>query len=191
MSQTKFDNSNITRFNNIMNSRKTVELSNVNASMKLKVSGTPKYGWYNDTLGKNVDIYSLNANKATVLDSEWFADTLAEAVALEAAGDTKKAGELFDELLNKAQMSFNIINDKGTAERFVKNQPVIGTIELVEVDDKDEKGKATGTTHQSVTFGSVYSPIIPETKSSSRVFEIALPETKAAEPKVEGASQAA
>lgn len=166
-----FDNSNFARFNAIMNSRTEIGIQHVGTEVKLMISGNPLYGYYDERLKANKDIYSLNANKATVLDSPWFTETLNKAIALEEAGSHDDARKVFDELMNKAQMTFSIIN-RGSAEQFVKNQQVIGTVALVNVDDLGADGKPTGTQHTAVTFNKAYAPVIKAAPKSGRTWEV-------------------
>lgn len=145
------------RFNNIMNARKEIGLQHVGSLVKCQVSGKPQYDYWDErvpditnggAMGVLKDIYSLNLSKATVLSSTWFAEQHAEAVALEAAGDAASARRLFDELMNKSQLSYSVIQ-RGGKERFSSGQPVEVLIDSTEVEEKDNLGAVIGT-HKAV-----------------------------------------
>lgn len=154
-----FDNSNKTRFINIMGSRKLVTLAMAGQSKSYRVQSF-KYDQYNEKLDAQVDIYNLNATKQTVKDSQWYKDTLAAAKAIEAAGDIEESTKLFNLLLNRTQLTFNVINRSGKAQRFVKGQIVTGSIETAEAADRDNDGEDLGTTHTTVVINNVYAPVI-------------------------------
>lgn len=145
------------RFNNIMNARKEIGLQHAGSLVKCQVSGNPQYDYWDErvpditnggAMGVLKDIYSLNLSKATVLDSAWFAGQHAEAVALEAAGDSTGARKLFDELMNKSQLSYSVIQ-RGNKERFSSGQPVEVLIDSTDVEEKDANGVVIGT-HKAV-----------------------------------------
>lgn len=142
------------RFNAIMNSRYNVGLQHAGALIRLKVSGNPQLGWYDDRLEALKDIYSLNANKLPVIDSKWFEDNHAKAIALEANGMTAEAEVLFNELLNKSQLTFSQINRDGLKPTFSTNQYIDCMIEVADVQDRDEAGNRLETTHRSVVVNS-------------------------------------
>jgi hypothetical protein len=138
------------RFNAIMNSRYDIGLQHAGQLIRLKVSGNPQLGWYDPKLDLIKDIYSLNANKLTVVDSPWFAENHAKAIALEAAGNTAEADALFNELLNKTQLTFSQINRDGMKPTFGSNQFVDCMIEVADVQDRDEAGNRLETSHRAV-----------------------------------------
>jgi len=126
------------RFNNIINSR--LELpATPPAYFKCKVSGTPKYDYFDvrvGTEGAMKDLYSFNVNKALVLDSPWFMQGHANAIALEQSGDTAAAEKLFNELLNASQLSYGVINNNGSKPRFTQDTPVEVAVELINVPER-------------------------------------------------------
>jgi hypothetical protein len=146
------------RFNAIMNSRIEITAGHVGKLVRMKVSGTPAYGYFDDKIGEDgalKDIYSFNASKATVLDSQWFADNHAKAIALEAAGNVTEAEELFNELLNKSQLSYGVINRDGSKQQFASNQYVDAMIAMTDVKERDNEGKETGVTHKALIVESI------------------------------------
>jgi hypothetical protein len=142
------------RFNNIMNSRLELSLSHVGKVIRAKVSGNPQYGWYDPSLDAFKDLYSFNVSKATVIDSPWFTETHAKAIALEAAGNADAAGELFNSLLNKSQLSYGVINSGGMKQQFGSGQIVDLFIATVKTEDKVE-GVGQGTFHTSLVVDSI------------------------------------
>jgi hypothetical protein len=114
------------------------------------VSGAPKYGYYDARIDALKDIYSFNVRKATVLDSKWFTEGHANAIALERAGNSEAAEALFNELLNASQLTYGVINRDATKTQFAQDQMVDVTIGMTDVEDKDANGVGLGTFHKAL-----------------------------------------
>lgn len=142
------------RFNNIMNSRLSLTMGHAGQVVKCQVSGNPKYGYYDPKLDALKDIYSFNVSKTSVEDSPWFIAAEAEAIALEIAGQTEMASELFDKLLNQSQLTLGIINRDGTKPQFSRDQVVDLFIGTAKVEDKKD-GVPQGTFHMALIVKSI------------------------------------
>jgi uncharacterized membrane protein len=146
------------RFNAIMNSRLVAGMHNAGQPVRCKISGNPLLGYWDERLanpttgevGALKDIYSFNVNKLPVIQSPWFKENHANAIALEAAGEVDQARELFNKLMNASQLTMGIINREGTKEQFASNQLVDVVLGTAEVEDKDASGNPTGTTHTAL-----------------------------------------
>jgi hypothetical protein len=174
------------RFNNIMNTRKEVKISDVGTPIRCKVQSALHDYWderlvspSTGEVGALKDIYSFNVSKATVLDSKWFADKHAAACAAEAAGDTDAARKLFNEAMNNCQLSHGVINRDGTKPRFVKDQVVDVTLDVTDVEDKDANGNPLGTTHKAIIVTGMY-PVQAKLASAGRRFGAAVVEETSA-----------
>jgi hypothetical protein len=154
------------RFNAIMNSRNEVTLGHAGKVIRARISGTPNLGYWDDRIvnpstgevGALKDLYSFNVSKGTVLDSPWFANAHAEACALEEAGHADEARALFNDLMNKSQLSFGIINRDGSKQQFASGQIVDIALDTTTVEDKDDAGNPTGTSHIALIVSSI-SPV--------------------------------
>lgn len=181
------------RFNRIMNSRLEVGLGHAGKVIRCKVSGNPLLGYFDDRIPNPVtgqpegalkDIYSFNVNKASVLDSAWFQQNHAKAIALEAAGNVEEARELFNQLLNSSQLSYGIINRDGTKQQFNRDQMVDLTIAVVDAVDRDEDGKETGTTHKALVvdgMSAVAATMLTKSKRFGADVEESVPATAPAQ----------
>jgi hypothetical protein len=145
------------RFNRIMNSRLTAGFQHVGQPVRCKISGNPMLGYWDERItnpsdgevGALKDIYSFNVSKLPVIQSPWFKENHANAIALEAKGDVEAARELFNDLMNKTQLTFSIINRDGTKQQFASNQLVDVVLGKTEVEDK-ENGVGVGTFHTAL-----------------------------------------
>lgn len=155
MSQTKsFAGPLHERFDRILNSRMQVSLSDAGDAVNLKIVNCT-YGVVSQINGEDVikDIYNLNAMK--VESAKRFAPKWAEAIAAEKAGDAERAEELFNEVLNKTQLSMGIINNAGTAQQFGKGEIVKCFLDRAEAADRDDDGNKLDTTHHTVVISSM------------------------------------
>jgi hypothetical protein len=134
-----------------MNARVCVETSHHGELVKLVIQSAT-YGVFNEKLDALVDIYNVNASKGTVIDTPWFREQRIAALKLEKAGQHEEAEEIFRELLNKSQLTFNVINRDGMAKTFQKGEFIKAMIEVVDVADRDDDGNDLGTTHKSPTI---------------------------------------
>jgi hypothetical protein len=157
------------RFNNIMNSRLELSLGHAGKVIRAKVSGKPNYGYYDPRLDALKDLYSFNVNKSTVIDSKWFGDQHAAAIAAEQAGEIDKATAMFNELLNASQLSFGIINRDATKMQFTQDQVVDLSIGVTDVAEKDENGNPTGVSHKALIVEGC-SPVAATLLTKSRRF---------------------
>jgi hypothetical protein len=157
----KLQKSGSARFNNILNARVCVELGDDGEVVPLAIQSAT-HGVFNEKLDAIVDIYNVDASKGTVLDSAWFKEQRIAALKLEKAGELEEAEKIFGELLNKSQMTFNIINRDGMARTFQKGEFIKAKIQVVDVADRDEDGNDLGTTHKSVTIKGI--PVPQEVK---------------------------
>lgn len=178
------------RFNNIMNARPTdLTLGHAGQVVRCRVAGTPQLGWYDERLQALKDIYSFNVNKMSVVDSPWFAENHAKAIALEAAGQADAAAILFNDLLNKSQLSHGIINRDGTKTQFASGQTVDLAIGTAKVEDKIG-GVGTGTFHTALIVASI-SPVAALIVGKTKRFGEPLVSEPATAPAVPAAEMAA
>jgi hypothetical protein len=174
-------NSNTAFYENIMSARKEVSPAQAGKAPVLLTIQSVKYSHYSKNLDGIVDIYGTNASKSTVLDSSWYKETEDKAYALEAAGQKEEARKLFEELMSKSNLSFNVINNAGTAYQFVKGEMINAPIILVTVKDD------AGVERQSVAVGKAY-PVQAQAAGQSRSFrrssaiDIAVPDQATAAP---------
>jgi hypothetical protein len=178
-----------TRFNAIMNSRLDLSAGSIGSPIRCRVSGTPKLGWYDERMDALKDIYSFNVNKLTVIDSKWFTEGHAKAIALEAQGLEKEAADLFNDLMNASQLSYGIINRDGTKKQFASGQTVDVLIESAQVEDK-VNGVGVGTFHTALVVASISpveavilgkskrfgAPVVEETAPVAAATTVAAPE---------------
>jgi hypothetical protein len=176
------------RFNRIMNSRLEVGLGHAGKPVRCKVSGNPMFGYFDERInnpttgapeGALKDIYSFNVNKASVLDSAWFSTNHAKAIAFEAAGQIAEAEQLFNELLNAAQLTLGVINRDGTKPQFQRDALVDVVIAVVDAADRDATGNKLDTTHKAIVAESII-PVAAVMLNKSKRFGVDVEE--AAEP---------
>jgi hypothetical protein len=165
------------RFHNIINSRITVEFAQCNGvPTTMRISNDPFQGYWNEKLEASVDIYSTNANKAPILDSEWFNAEYEKALALDAAGESDAAREIFDDLLNKAQLTFSLVNREAAPSKFAKGEVIKAVLVKVKVERKDADGKGTGEFYDSIAVDGT--PIAAQAQQAAkRVFGSKAPAT--------------
>lgn len=125
----------------ILNKRKTILTTHFGQQVVLTVQGNGQFlakGFQYPAPGgtgmteNQFDrmIYNLQANSQLSMQRPEFKAILLEAVKAESAGDTDTAHELFNDYLNKVQVSFSIIeNPGGTSRRFFSGDQVTTVIE--------------------------------------------------------------
>lgn len=80
-------------------------------------------------------IVALRANSEIAVLNERTKAIRAEAMAAEAAGNTAKAHELFNQYLNKCQLSFNVLSTSSNFGKIEKGDDVKGVIEKVTTEN--------------------------------------------------------
>lgn len=151
------------RFNAILNSRNEVNLGHAGEVVRATITGKPNIGFWDERIvnpstgevGALKDLYSFNISKGNVLDSKFFLEAEAKAIALEAAGQEAEATALYNDLLNKSQLSFGQINRDGSKPTFASGQIVELALGVVDVEEKDSNGNPTGTSHKSIVVTSI------------------------------------
>ena len=149
------------RARQILNSRFAVGLADAGSASNLKVVSAT-YGVISE-LGKGgntvlKDIYNLNAYKRETAAQPEFRQAWAKAARMEQSGDSEGAEKLFNELLNRCQLTFSIINNDGMATSFSKGEIVKCVFDSVEAADRDLEGNKLEGTHTSVIIASM-SPV--------------------------------
>lgn len=146
-----------------MQSRKErIDLSDVGTTKTLRVTSV-QLGWYDAKIDALKDIYSLDAVNLHVVQSPWYKEQLAAAVALENAGDFKGAADAFNKCMNASQMSFNVINRTGMKQQFVENQRLECFITTAEREQPD------GSMRTSIIIDKPYA--LKATPASSKDFD--------------------
>ena len=140
------------RFMNILNSRATVTMQDCaeGTPLNLRISKAPFQGYWNPKLAMNQDIYNLDANKGNIITADWFKAQAKAAKELEDAGDIDGARKSFDDLLNKAQLSFSVNNPDFADALFAKGEIVKTVVDAVDVAVKDDQGNPTEETYKTI-----------------------------------------
>ncbi len=124
-------NNILDRFKQILKSRVTINAAHVGKVIGLRITNAT-YGYYNEKQGFVQDIYNTNANSGLYLQSDDFKAAVRELVALDAAGDAKATEAKMNEILNIANISFNVINTgTGSQVQFGKGEMVNCPIAMI------------------------------------------------------------
>lgn len=120
----------------IINKRTTLKQSDANQLMQFIIQGTPQFlpkGHKYVSKGEDREnqydrtIYNLRANSAIAMVAN--KSLFTEALKAESAADAVKAHDLFNEYLNKIQISFSIIeNGTASVKRFANGDIVKGLV---------------------------------------------------------------
>lgn len=149
------------RARQIMGARFAVSLSDAGSAANLKVTNVT-YGVVAQlgATGNQAikDIYNLNAYKRETVMQPEFGQEWAKAVKLEQSGAEEEAEKLFNDLLNRCQLTFGQINNDGMAPTFSKGEIVKCTFDVAEAKNRDFEGNVIEGTHSSVIISSM-SPI--------------------------------
>lgn len=136
MSQTSQRLIDATGYLNIRNKRVTITDLHVGQQVQLQVQGNGTFlpKGFSLPSGENQfdkTIYNLRASSARKLADPELKKVLLAAMKAEAAGDTQKAHDLFNEHLNGIQLSFSVI-ETGNTRKFQSGDMVKGVISLAE-----------------------------------------------------------
>jgi hypothetical protein len=127
----------------IMKQRALVTLSHVGKRIRLLVQGNGNVIDVTDAAGELVQsvsepgtvlrkkIFNLRANSEVAMKNPRTRQILVDALAAEKAGDTEKASELFNDYLNKTQVSVGVLLPSAVAEQITANTEIIGTVEQI------------------------------------------------------------
>lgn len=157
------------RFNSIMNARYTATLADEGKLVSCQVQSA-KLEFPDEKTGFIKDIYSFDINKLNVIRSEWFTNMHAEAKAAEAAGEPELAEELFNKLMNAAQLNTNVIVNVDANGNYLnrktyqRKEPVKVYLGVTDTVDKE-----TGEVRKSIIVKSIVA-LESTTLSKSNLF---------------------
>lgn len=137
----------------ILSKRAVLRVSDIGQTMRFHIQGNgnvvPAMKWIKNADGSRTEkqeqalsasdgsplykrIYNVRANSQLAMQNPRNQAILAEAIALESAGDAEAASAKYNEYLNKVQVSFNvIINNNGRDKTFYDGQLAEGEVTLL------------------------------------------------------------
>lgn len=80
-------------------------------------------------------IYNVAANSHVAMINPQNRAILAEAIKFEGQGEEDKATELFNQYLNKIQVSFNVLLTSPNVEKYTKNEQIQGVVTVITTEN--------------------------------------------------------
>lgn len=142
MAQTQTRITTIASVQNIMNSRKKITEAMNGQYIVLTVRGNGNTIAVKDKNGDAVKaagsdlllekkIFNTLCNSSVAVKNERNQATLKEALAAEKAGDSAKAGELYNDYLNKTQVSVSVLSGTSNFDRIQDGDQIKGRVQVI------------------------------------------------------------
>lgn len=133
---------------NIIAKRRIIRLTDADSVLKFEIqgngniipvtdkSGAQVYSSSDSNLPLTKAIYNIKANSHVAMLNPRNREILREAMAAETAGEVEKAHDLFNQYLNKIQVSFSVIINPGrSVVQFYNGQMIQGRVQLITTDN--------------------------------------------------------